>query len=337
MRDRILWETQFFAPTYYPIELVSGECFWFFDKEQKQRIGFYAKAGNGWRSNPSDSIGGSPLQPTSIPRGVQLVWFSLRENKFYHTVFVFSKELLQTEFNKQLHTEFSGIKSYQNIQFAISPGGFIAVRLGWAHTKEIRNKQAMVADIPWDFFAAANHFSPNSLTQDKYRHNRLKDIPAQYANIETLPTERWMNYSTQLFPWKIESNIQIYAYSEYLINGNHQFVVLNNHIVTEKEQLKAVPVFYRIYFKEYEKLYCAYIQLSKNSPNKIEYPDGDVNIFEAFIQFFKSSNHSAILFIKKQGNKFIVSLRNDYLEKNIPIQEQYIEDVTQKDYSWFNR
>ena len=77
----IKWSTEIYAPFPYQIELVSGECFWFYDSKGLDGLGFYGHAGAGWKIGGVD-VGLSPHHSVEIPLGVNLTWLSHTERKY---------------------------------------------------------------------------------------------------------------------------------------------------------------------------------------------------------------------------------------------------------------
>ena len=213
------FSTAVFAPRYYPIELVAGESFWMYD--DGSRRGFDAYSGGGWRTAGADASGGS-----RIPDGINLTWLAPLEGKYYHVRARLPKAEIERNFQRKFTMDFEdtpNTERFKQIQLALAPGGFVSVRLGWAEVEEMAQFQAEEVDIPWEYFAQANHFNPEGLSEEEYLSGFVEDQPeeiqAQAAN-GTFPIGRWKAFNTQKFPWYLSTPLDVYGYTEFLINGN---------------------------------------------------------------------------------------------------------------------
>lgn len=242
------FSTAVFAPRYYPIELVAGESFWMYD--DGSRRGFYAHAGGGWRTAGADASGGY-----RIPDGINLTWLAPIEGKYYHIRARLSKAEIEKKFKRKLTMDFEDTpdtEQFKQIQLALAPGGFVSMRLGWAEVVEVAQFQAEEIDIPWEYFAQANHFNPEGLSEEEYLSGFVEDQPeeiqAQTAN-GIFPIGRWKAFNTQKFPWYLSTPLDVYGYTEFLINGNTTFTPQSEVDLTTYKSEKALPAWYRLYFK----------------------------------------------------------------------------------------
>lgn len=109
----------------------------------------------------------------------------------------------QKKFQRKLTLDFEDIPDTEQIQLALAPSSFVLVRLGWAEVIEVAQFQAEEVDIPWEYFAQANHFNPEGLSEEEYLAGFVEDQPeesqAQKAN-DTFPIGRSKTFNTQKFP-----------------------------------------------------------------------------------------------------------------------------------------
>lgn len=336
---KVLWNTQVFAPTHYPIELVAGESFWFFDEMGDERVGFYAQAGGGWRNGAVDTIGGSPSSPTFLPVGVKLMWLSFAESCFYHAVLLLPVQQLQALAQQTFNTNEQVIKNLINIQFAIAPNGFVSLRAGFAsNIQELSTHQAEVANASWDFFALANHFSPDLISMEqyiaKYLDKTLSTLQAQIKN-GNLPT-RWQEYSERKFLWHVVCDIELFAYKVAYVNGE-----LSLHLTSTDKQasstptkLRPAPAWIGLFFKKNNQRYHTRINLSHHQFGRTEQPDDDVAVFETFKSFFSSNRPTALVINLTKDMADNVFLTNGYQEKALNAQIT-TKTLADDEYTWF--
>lgn len=332
---KLMWNTQVFAPTHYPIELVTGESFWFFDEMGDDRVGFYAKAGGGWRNGATDTIGGSPSHPVSLPLGVKLMWLSLVEHKFYHTVMLLPQDTLVQLAQQTLTTDEQVVKNLINIQFAIAPNGFVSLRAGFAsHIQELDTHTAEVANASWEFFALTNHFDPNLMSMEQYIAKQLDKVPPTFleeAKQGNLP-KRWENYSTHKFPWHVASDVTLVAYQIGFVNGEITTTHQPTH-PTSSQTPTPVPAWLSLFFKQQGRRQQALVYLSKHTHGKTEQPEDDLAVFEAFVKFFGSSHQIAALVVNLQKDNEVF-LTNGYHTQPLMARTQ-IRTLETNEHPWF--
>lgn len=334
---KILWNTQVFAPTHYPIELVAGESFWFFDEEAEARVGFYAQAGGGWRSGAVDTVGGSPSAPTVLPMGVKLMWLSFVEARFYHVVLILPQEILQQLAAQTLATYEQVIKNQINIQFAIAPNGFVALRAGFgSHVQEVVTREAKVANASWSFFARTNHFDPSAMTMSAYISSHLEQykVPASVLdNVKTsgMPT-RWQIYSQQKFSWHIASDVSLDAYRIGYVNGE----MVSRKYAQPSDQSPSVPApaWLLLFFKRNNLRHQAMIALSEHQWGKTEQPDDDVLVFEHFVRFFADSQRPAAVVIHLSEAEPKVFLTNGQRSQTLNAKIE-LKALQSHEHPWF--
>ena len=336
MKDKkVSWTTAVFAPRHYPVELVAGESFWMYDNGA--RIGFYAHAGGGWRTSGADARGGS-----TIPDGINLTWLSPLEGKYYHMRARIPKAEIEKEFKRTLSMDTMDkpdTERFEQIQLALAPGGFVSMRLGWAEVKEVAQFQAEEVDISWEYFAEANHFNPDGLSEEKYLAGFVDELPEriqeQKAN-DSIPIGRWKAFNTQEFPWYLATKLDTYGYTEFLINGEFSFVKKSEVDFSPTSTKKAVPAWYRFYFKHDGKRYKAILRFSQSNPSAKEQPEGDVETFEIFEQFFAKNKEPAALIINIVDGELVAFLTVDGITKqDVPLQGSYYHLLKDNEYPWF--
>ena len=332
---KVSWTTAIHAPRHYPIELVAGELFWMYDNGA--RIGFYAHAGGGWRTAGADAQGGS-----TIPDGVNLTWLSPLEGKYYHMRARIPKAEIQKQFKRSLSMDTmdkSDTERFEQIQLALAPGGFVSMRLGWAEVKEVAQFQAEEVDISWEYFAKANHFSPDRLSEEKYLAGFVNELPEriqeQKANND-IPIGRWKAFNTQKFPWYLATKLDTYGYTEFLINGEFSFIQKSEVDFSPTSTKKAVPAWYRLYFKHDGQRYKAIIRFSQSNPSAKEQPEGDVETFNIFEKFFAENKEPAALIINIVDGDLVAYLTVDGITKqDVPLHGSYHHKLKDNQYPWF--
>lgn len=335
MRERkISWTTVIFAPRYYMIELVAGESFWMYDNGA--RIGFYAHAGGGWRTAGADAAGG-----LFIPDGINLTWLAPLEGKYYHLRAKIPKKEISAAFTKKISIDTKdepNTQSFTEIQFSLAPGGFVSMRLGWAQVIEVAQFQAEEVDISWEYFARANHFNPEGLSEDKYISGLIKDLPKdikEQKENNTIPIGRWKAFNTQKFPWYLSSQLHIYGYTEFLINGDKKFFRKSEVDFSPTFTKKAVPAWYRLYFKHEGKRYKAIIRFSQSNPDAKELPDGDVEIFNIFEKYFAENKGPVALTIDLVDEILVAYLTNGSERRKLPFHGTSYSLLEDRQYRWF--
>ncbi|CAN6960924.1 MAG: hypothetical protein ACI9JO_001102 [Psychrobacter okhotskensis] len=328
------WETFIFAPRHYPVELVAGESFWMYDNGA--RIGFTAHANGGWRSAGAQAGGGSML-----PDGINLTWLSPTEGKYYHVRARIPKEIILREFNRKLSMDIENklkTEKFKEIHFALAPGGFVSMRLGWAQVEEVAQFQAKEVDISWEYFAEANHFNPEGLSEEKYLAGFTDKLP-EHIQVQradgTVPYDRWKAFNTQKFPWHLATTLDLHGYTEFLINGNMSFIAkpeLDLSVYTDKQ---TVPAWYRIYFKREGKRYRGNIIVTQNDPDQREQPEGDVEIFNIFRQYFAEDKRPAALVIDIIDGQIVAYLDNGITKRDLPLYDSDYRVLKDDEYPWF--
>lgn len=332
---KLMWNTQVFAPTHYPIELVAGESFWFFDEMGDERVGFYAQAGGGWRNGAVDTIGGSPSSPTFLPVGVKLMWLSFAESCFYHTAVYLPTDKLQQLAQQTLTTHEQVVKGFINIQFAIAPNGFVSLRAGFAnHIQELATYEAEVANASWEFFALTNHFDPSRMTMSEYVATYLAKVPPTIlAQIEQgkLP-DRWHRYSTQRFAWHLACDVSPVVYHVGYVNG--EIATYDTQTPKDSAIPSPAPAWLSLFFKKQGKRHHAMINLSKHRQGRTEQPDDDVAIFEVFRGFFSSNRPTALVVNLITDMTDNVFLTNGHKEQILDAQIT-TKALSDDEYTWF--
>lgn len=337
---RIQWFTEIFAPFPYQIELINGECFWFYDEKGQDGLGFYGHAGAGWKTGGVD-VGLSPSNKVEIPLGVNLTWLSHTERKYYHIKYHLPRQAIAEAFEERFDFEMDkqrNTRFYKNINFAFAPGGFVALRVGGVKTKEIANFQAEQVDIPWEFFARTNNFNPNGLTEEKYNSGFINDMPEPYkqqALNGEFPTDRWKSYSMQKYPWHVASKMDIYGYRQICVNGDSFFITKNDFKNLDLKQLQAVPAWYKWFYKEDGKRFQATLCFSKNKPGGREDPNGELEIFEMFQKYFSNNKLPTALVIDKVEGEFVAYLTNGTKKVNLNLYYLNNREVGNDEYLWY--
>ena len=264
------------------------------------------------------------------------------EGKYYHVRARLPKAEIERNFQRKLTMDFEdtpNTERFKQIQLALAPGGFVSVRLGWAEVEEMAQFQAEEVDIPWEYFAQANHFNPEGLSAEEYLSGFVEDQPeeiqAQAAN-GTFPIGRWKAFNTQKFPWYLSTPLDVYGYTEFLINGNTTFTPQSEVDLTTYVGEKAVPAWYRLYFKHEGKRYQAIIRFSQSSPSAKEMPDGDVETFEIFKTFFAENKEPAALMINIIDGELVADLTVDGITmQHLPLHGSFYRLLKDNEYKWF--
>lgn len=100
--QKVKWFTRVFAPRYYDVYLLTGENFWFYEKNPKDGYGFTGTPGGGWRDAGIMASGGTPDNPVYLPYGVHLLWMSRTEKKYYQIEIILPREKILQEMEKNL-------------------------------------------------------------------------------------------------------------------------------------------------------------------------------------------------------------------------------------------
>lgn len=331
---KVNWTTAVYAPRYYPIELVAGESFWMYDNGA--RIGFYAHAGGGWRTAGATAAGGSV-----IPDGINLTWLSPLEGKYYHVRARLPKAEIEKEFKRSLSMDTMdkpNTDMFEQIQLALAPGGFVSMRLGWAEVKEVAQFQAEEVDIPWEYFAQANHFNPEGLSEKEYLAGFVKELPEriqEQKTNDTIPIGRWKTFNTQKFPWYLSTGLDTYGYTEFLINGEFSYIKKSEVNLSLSSDKKAVPAWYRFYFKHDGERYKAILRFSESDPSTKEMPDGDVETFEVFDQYFAENKEPAALVINIVEGTLVAYLTDGTTKQEVPLHGSFYRLLKDDEYKWF--
>lgn len=332
--QKTLWATKIYAPRYYPVELVPYESFWMYDTGA--RSGLYAHAGGGWRSAGAGAGGGSVL-----PDEVNLTWLSGTEGKYYHVRAKIPREMILQEFKKKLSIDTENelhSEKFQEIQLALSPGGFVSMRLGWAEVKEVAQFQAEETDIPWEYYAQFYNFNPKTLTQEKYLAGFTDELPEriqeQRAN-GTIPFDRWKNFNTKKFPWHLSTPLDLHGYTEFLISGDMKFTPRSELDLSTSTDKKAAPAWYRLYFKKNGKRYRGNIVVTQNDPDQLEQPEGDVKIFNIFKSYFAEDNRPAALVVDIIDGELVAYLDNGITKQALPSYDSDYRVLEDDEYPWF--
>ncbi|AWY21182.1 DUF2931 family protein [Moraxella bovis] len=336
---KVMWNTQVLAPTHYPIELVAGESFWFFDEMGDERVGFYAQAGGGWRNGAVDTIGGSPSSPTFLPVGVKLMWLSFAESCFYHAVLPLPIQSLQALAEQTLDTNKQVIKNLITIQFAIAPHGFVSLRAGFGnHIQELSTHKAEMANASWEFFALTNHFSPDLMTMEQYIAKQLvkapKAVQEQIKN-GNLPT-RWQEYSERKFAWHIACDVALFAHQVIYVNGESSLHLTSadKQSTNASPKLQPAPAWIELFFRKNNQRHYALVNLSHHQFGKTEQPEDDVAVFEVFKGFFSSNRPTALVINLTKDMADTVFLTNGHKEQALDA-HIITKTLADDEYPWF--
>lgn len=339
---KVAWRTQVFAPRHYPVELVSGESFYFYDENARSGFGFYANANGGWRTTGARASGGNTyMKKASIPLGANLVWLSFAERKYYHAKIIFPREKMLELFAQKLDYELE-VERYKYkhgiIAFALAPGGGVSVRVGGYATKEVAQFQTQEVEVSWEFFARTNHFDPATLSEAKYIQGFLDELPPrvhQQIKENKFPVDRWKNYGAQKFPWYMATKMDVTGYRQVCVNADSFFITKPYFDQIDRTVLLAAPAWFRWYFREDGKRYDGIVQFSKNDTGTSEQPEDDVEIFEFFKKYFQNSKLPAALVIEKEGDQFVSYLTNGSKKVEVPVVRSQILELKPNDNTWF--
>lgn len=330
--DKIEWSTEVYAPRHYYVRLITGHCFWFYNKSGT-RLGFSGGAGGGWRSTGAYIRGGIPDKKVTLPDAVQLTWLAETERKFYQVQFELPRDkILELFKNKVITLEYGRkVKSIQDgINFAIEPGGMVFLRTSGAQTIELGRYQAKEIPMEWWYFAKSEAFDGNWLTPEKYYEMRYEEIP-QYIQEQykdgTIPVGRWTAYSTHKYPWKLyipKTEMQAY-YIEYV--NNEQYLVDQSNLAHEQSIIKPVPASIYIYYEKNGQRYKHSIFFSKHRWATAEQPEDDLAVFNRFKAYFEEKNSSAMLEIDLSAGDAKAYLNNGLTKKEIKIYHQWLEKM----------
>lgn len=338
---KIKWKTEIFAPYPYAIELVAGECYWYYDKSSDDGIGFYAHASAGWSNGGISINGGMPAGRVPIPTGVNLTWLSHAERKFYHVDYQLPKKKIAEAFQECFDNEFSkerNINQYKNINFAFAPGGFVSIRLAGSTVKEIDHLQATEAEMPWTFFALTNHFNPEVLTEEKYNAGFIQQMPEPFrteAINGIFPLDRWKKYSEKKFKWHVATTMDLVGFRQFSVNGEMFFTTKSDYEKNEKGVMNPVPTWFKWFYKEHGKKYQATICFSKTSPDAKENPLSNIEVFETFEKFFASSSNQAALVIDKFEGEFLAYLTNGSKKVDLNVYHSMNRELEPNEFGWF--
>lgn len=341
LNNKIKWTTVIYAPFPYQIELVSGETFWFYDEKGVDGLGFNGHAGAGWKVGGINTSGGSPASRVDIPLGVNLTWLSHTERKYYHIKYHLPRQVIAEAFDKKLDREANSERNkerHNTLAFAFSPGGFVSLRVGGASTKVIANFQAEEVDIPWEFFARTNHFNPNGLSEERYNGNFIKDMPEPYQSQALkgiFPTERWKNYCLKKYPWHVATKMDVYGYRQFCVDGDSFFITKADFKNIDQTTLQAVPTWFKWFYKENGKRYQSTVCFSRNIPGQKEDPEGDVEVFAVFEQYFANNTLATALVIEKVAGNLAAYLTNGSKKLDLKLYHSNTWKLRDGQYPWF--
>ncbi|QOW47032.1 MULTISPECIES: DUF2931 family protein [Acinetobacter] len=335
--ERIEWNTEIFAPRYYPIRLITGDCFWFYNRSES-RIGFAGGASGGWRSTGVYIRGGMPDKKVTLPDAVQLTWLSETERKFYQVQIELPRKEILEQFKQETITLEYGekVKNVQDgINFAFEPGGMVFLRTSGAKIIELGRYQAQEIPMEWWYFAKAEGFDARWITQEQYFDMRFEKLPEriqqQYID-KKIPIGRWTEYSKNEYAWKILlSGLKLDAYFIQYVNAE-QCLVDQSNLAEEQGKLKHVPAVLTFYYDINNKRYKHHVYFTNGTWGKAEQPEDDLPIFNAFKNYFGDAKTSAILEFKLINGNFSAFLNNGQKREQLKIYSQSFEIVQENEF-----
>lgn len=247
--QKMKWYPDVSAPRYYDIDLVKG-CNYFTLSNGKIVAEFFGDGGAGWgafRGVASNATGYE-----SIPRKVNLCWFSLTENQFYKAEF----NLPQDEIYQLLTKGFTSIdtntigkhNTYSTLAFGFAPGGGVVLWLTGAETKEVAYFKGKPTDIRWSDFLGLG--ANQELTRERYLKMSFDELPAavqKQVQTKQLPIGLWELYRTK-YPWSITLNGgTLQEYWGVFVNGERS-MTFANALNAVQAQNKPVPNRLQLYF-----------------------------------------------------------------------------------------
>lgn len=338
--NKVEWFTRVFAPRFYDVYLLTGENFWFYEKNPKSGYGFTATPGGGWREAGVIAAGGAPDRRVNLPYGVHLLWMSRTEKKYYQAEIILPREKMLVEMAKKFDFEWSDKRkdsNFSTIDVALAPGGFVSLRLGGTRTLEVATVQAKSVEVNWDFFARSNHFNPDTYPEEEFNHDHYEKLPEyiqKQVKEKTFPLDRWKNYSDKKFPWSFASKIELEGCRLAHVNGDDCF--FNKAALKEiaVNSLRPVPSNLVLYYRMNGKRWQANLRFTKQKRGGNELPEDDLEVFNTFIMFFSSKLLPTVFAIEYSEDRFKAFLINGLKKQEVKIYQSEIWNVDQK-FDWY--
>ncbi len=335
--ERVEWNTEIFAPRYYPIRLITGDCFWFYSRSGS-RIGFAGGASGGWRSTGVYIRGGMPDKKVILPDAVQLTWLSETERKFYQVQIELPRKEILEQFKQETITLEYGekVKNVQEgINFAFEPGGMVFLRTSGAKIIELGRYQAKEIPMEWWYFSKAEGFDARWISQEQYFDMRFEKLPEriqQQFTEKKIPIGRWAEYSKNEYPWKILlSGLKLDGYFIQYVNAE-QYLVDQSNLAEEQNKSKHVPAVITFYYEMNDKRYKHHVYFTNSSWGKAEQPEDDLPIFNSFKSFFENTKLPTILEFSLSHGNFKAFLNNGQKKIELKIFSQNYESVGKNEY-----
>ena len=337
---KIKWFTRVYAPRFYDVYLLTGENFWFYEKNPKSGYGFTATPGGGWGETGVMAAGGAPDSPVHLPYGVHLLWMSRTEKKYYQAEIILPREKILSEMDKKFDFEWSDQRKdsyFSTFDIALAPGGFVSLRLGGTRTLEVTTVQAKEVEVDWEFFARTNHFNPDKYPEEEFHQDHFDQLPLniqKQVKDQLIPLERWKKYSENKFPWHFASNIELEGCRIALINGDDRFFNKSELKEIQTNSLRAAPSNLVLYYKKDGQKWQVNLRLTKQKRGGSELPDDDLDVFNTFFKFYTTQVLPTAFAIEFIDGKFIAFLTNGSKKQIITIHQSEIWNVDTK-FDWF--
>lgn len=223
------------------------------------------------------------------------------------------------------------------IQFALAPNGFVALRVGGSKTIEVANYLAEQIDIPWEFFARSNQFSPELLPEQEFFDDHYHTLPPyvqKQVDDGDFPLTRWQEYSGTTFDWRLMADFEVFGCRIGCVNGDSEFFSLEALRAREGIAQRFVPAWLKIYHKENGRRLETFIRFTNQKQGIGEEPTDDVEVF----QFFKKHVHPqrpSTLILTKQQSDYQAILKDGANTIVLPIQQVASSYVDNNDLLWF--
>ncbi len=310
--EKYEWLATTCASFKYPMQIVKGNFLLQDDDTLKIQGG--SMLYNGWGSLGSIYILGDKLK--SLPKAINLTWFSITEDKFFSCTADLPVDKIKTLFSQTFTSPITSKPAvFRNIIVGLAPNGTIVLWVsGDKVTKEVCILKALEdKDIKWN-----DYISNPDYPRKKYLKLKLEDVFAEKDLLALakngVDTELYSNKYRQHYYWQpfVACSIKPLTALLYYYNGETEYSPVND--LAQKEE-RPVP----------SKLKIAWLN-SKNNKFSAEIIFDEAEAFSSFEKFSgigDGNNVKMQIEITDSSPSVSVFLRNDthvYPYKNCKIQ-----------------
>lgn len=196
-----------------------------------------------------EGVQNSPKANMPIPAKIEVMWFSVVENKFWQGEFLLPKDQLEKAFTQDkmlgvfTGTGGSKINKYDELIVNVAPEGKVYIYVGGFATKLIGSYQAQAIDYDWlqhveDTWAIIDRSHIES--QEEYREIAIRADKKLIDNISKNYNEDY--FTPVKWTFDIKGDKKISAYAANTMNGEYVHV-LDNPVSQEMNSIPKEIVF----------------------------------------------------------------------------------------------